>query len=78
MSSTKHIHLSLHTVRGARPKISKRHATFRFKMETPPGENITAAEFRIYKEQVYSGQATGQENRTYLIKLYQVCSVMIV
>jgi len=44
-------------------------------METPPGENITAAEFRIYKEQVNSGE-TKTENKTYLIKLYQVCSVL--
>jgi len=44
-------------------------------METPPGENITAAEFRIYKEQVNSGE-TETENKTYLIKLYQVCSVL--
>ena len=75
LSSTKYLYLSVHTVRGARPKISKRHATFRFKMETPPGENITAAEFRIYKEQVYSGEAK-TENKTYLIKLYQVCNVL--
>ena len=46
-------------------------------METPPGENITAAEFRIYKEQVNSGEAK-TENKTYLVKLYQVCSVLFV
>lgn len=67
------MYCSLYTVRGARPKISKRHATFRFNMETPPGEMITAAEFRIYKEQVISRDKTiSWQNATYLIKLYQV------
>ena len=60
-------------VRGARPKISKRHATFRFKMEMPRGEKITAAEFRIFKEQIFSGQtAIAWQNSTYVIKLFQV------
>ena len=63
------------TVRGARPKISKRHATFRFKMETPIGEKITAAEFRIYKEQLLRKNAISWENSTYQIKLFQVRSV---
>lgn len=62
----------LNHVRGARPKISRRHATFRFKMETPQGEKITAAEFRIYKEQLYRGSVDSWENSTYHIKLFQV------
>ena len=61
-------------MRGARPKISRRHATFRFKMETPQGEKITAAEFRIYKEQLYRGNVDSWENSTYHIKLFQVSS----
>lgn len=62
----------LNHVRGARPKISRRHATFRFKMETPQGEKITAAEFRIYKEQLYRRNVESWENSTYHIKLFQV------
>ncbi|XP_068736390.1 bone morphogenetic protein 7-like [Montipora capricornis] len=62
----------LNHVRGARPKISRRHATFRFKMESPIGEKITAAEFRIYKEQLSRRNAISWENSTYQIKLFQV------
>lgn len=63
----------LNHVRGARPKISKRHSTFRFKMETPQGEKITAAEFRIYKEPISNGhRVVSWENSTYEVKIYQV------
>ena len=61
------------TVRGARPKISRHHATFRFKLEVPAGEKITDTGFRIYKEPIYSGRKNiSWENTTYVVRLYRV------
>ena len=68
-----HIYLSFLVVRGARPKLSRLHATFRFKIETPQGENMTAAEFRIYKEQKFNKLRIPILNVTYRIELHQVC-----
>jgi len=69
-------YVSKSTVRGARPKISKQHATFRFKMETPRGEKITESEFRIYKEPTFNTQKKiSWENSTYIIRLFQVCII---
>lgn len=63
----------LNHIRGAQPKISKLHATFLFKIEMPRGEQITATDFRIFKEQIFSGQgAISWQNSTYVIKLFQV------
>lgn len=64
---------SFHAVRGARPKISRHHATFRFKLEVPLGEKITDTEFRIFKEPIYSGlKNVSWKNSTYVVRLYMV------
>ena len=69
-----HIYICLLlVVRGARPKLSRLHATFRFKIETPQGENMTAAEFRIYKEQKFNKLRIPILNVTYRVELHQVC-----
>ena len=68
-----HVYLSFLVVRGARPKLSRLHATFRFKIETPQGENMTAAEFRIYKEQKFNKLRIPILNVTYRVELHQDC-----
>ena len=68
-----HVYLPFLVVRGARPKLSRLHATFRFKIETPQGENMTAAEFRIYKEQKFNKLRIPILNVTYRVELHQVC-----
>lgn len=47
-------------------------------METPQGEKITAAEFRIYKEPISNGhRVVSWENSTYEVKIYQVRNIAI-
>lgn len=60
-------------MRGARPKISRHHAIFRFKVPPkPPGETVTGAEFRIFKDAVPSRSSDYWKNTTFKVKLYQV------
>jgi hypothetical protein len=58
-------------VKGKRPKISRHHATFKFKVESPTGEEVTATEFRLYKERMPLNKQSWQ-NTTYVVRLYQI------
>ena len=54
-------------------RISKYHAIFKFKIPPKPqGEDITAAEFRIFKEAVPSRNFDHWTNVTFSVRLYQV------
>lgn len=58
-------------MKGKRPKISRHHAIFKFKVVSPQGEIVTATEFRLYKEIIPSNKRSWQ-NLTYVVRLYQI------